>query len=61
MFNGKSVLINDLLAVNIFNKKIMTPKRQLRCGSVLDVSFEFCFNLVRLIVINLIIRGAVVQ
>jgi len=61
MFSGKSVLISDLLAVNIFNKKIVTLKQQLLCGSVIDASFECCFNLFQLVVINFIIRGAVGQ
>jgi hypothetical protein len=61
MFNGNSVLINEILALDIFTKKIRTLQQQLRCGSVIDVSFEFCFNLVKLIIINLIIRGAVRQ
>ena len=57
MFNGKSVLINHQLAADII-KKIRTLKQQLCCGSVIDLSFEFCFNLLKLIIINLIIQGA---
>jgi len=55
MFKGKSVLINELLAADIFTKNIRTLPQQLRCSSVIDFSFEFCFNLVKLIAINLII------
>jgi hypothetical protein len=37
IFNVKSVLINNLLAVDIFSKQIRTLKEKLRCGSVTDV------------------------
>jgi len=60
-FNGKSVLTNELLAVDIFTKKIGSLQKQLQFGSGIDVSFEFCFNLVKLVVINLIIRGVTRQ
>ena len=53
-----SVLINHQLAADILIKKIRTLKQQLCCGSVIDLSFEFCFNLLKLIIINLIIQGA---